>query len=319
MKPAPSITLIVFFCACAVADETQRPVETFYQNIDIQRHPRFATGGLQVNQQIHYQIQSSFELYAADEEGIQKVVQTVTETNLVKADPLSQAAFATALADLQGKRFTYQVRDDGTIVSMQGHKGNTKAVKVAPPQTQGVLVSTVIDEDGWKELAQLTLFQPPADRRRARSFVRKTTHDWGPLGSWYGDTNFTGRDFGREGRRFGYLHQLQYIPPNKATAKPHDLPFQIEGARFRMYEGGGEIQYSDRTNRVTRVHEVFDARGTVASTMLGVPSTVDVAESQVFNITITGQRRIGPQQSAVAGDRGETERQQRQRPRNNER
>ncbi len=275
------------------ADQADAPVETFYQRVDIQRYPRFAVGNMNVRQEIHYQIDSSFDLLAADDQGNREAVQTILETTLVKADPLSRAVFTQSLAELTGRKYVFQLNQFSEVVSMAGHRDNTKAVNVQQPQAKGVLVSSVIDEDGWKELAQLTLFQPPQDARRSRSFVRQTRHDWGSLGSWYGKTNFAGRKFGRDAKRFNYQHQLEYIAPNNAAAQGNNnLPFQIDHARFRTQEARGEIHYDEKQQRVTSVREVFHAIGTVGTTMLGVPSTVHVEEKQLFTITVTGQRTL---------------------------
>lgn len=280
-----------FFAAPLMAEEPDGPVETFYQQVDIQRNPQFAVQGVNIHQQIHYQILSSFDVYSPDANGNRKAVQTVSNATLVEADPLSQAVFTQSLAELQGRKFTYLVDKFSEVVSMEGHQDNTKTVDIQRPNSKGMLVSTVIDEDGWKELAQLTLFQPPATGRSARSFVRKTTHDWGSLGSWYGKTSFAGRVFGRDTKRFGYKHQLEYIPPDKEAIPANDpLPFKIDSAEFRAYEAWGEIHYNTKFQRVTSVREVFHARGTIATSMLGIASTVDVDEKQVFTINVTGQR-----------------------------
>ena len=206
-----------------------------------------------------------------------------------------------------GTKYTYEIDSFSEVVSMTGHKENREAVDFRKPRTQGVLVSNVIDEDGWKELAQLTLFQPPVlsrtSRRSARSFVRKTTHDWGSLGRWYGKTTFTGRPYGRDTKRFGFQHELEYLAPNQQgrvegkvgphkSAAENDLPFEIAQAQFKMYEGAGEIVYDTKEKRVKRASEVFHARGAIAATMLGLPTTVSLDERQIFTITITAARSL---------------------------
>ncbi len=289
------------------AEEPDAPVETFYQQVDIQRNPRFVVQGVNVNQMIHYQIFSSFDVYPPDQKGNRKAIQTIYDTKLVEADQLSQAVFQQSLAEMRGRKFTYQVDKFAELIKMEGHKDNTKVVDVQQPPSKGMLVSSVIDEDGWKELAQLTLFQPPDTGRPARSFVRKTTHDWGSLGSWYGATSFVGRSYGRSMKRFSYKHQLEYIAPDKDAAKANDpLPFQIDSAVFRLYEASGEIHYNEKDKRVESVREVFHARGSVSTTMLGVPTVVDVDEKQIFTIHVTGQRllriKTGREQSSSTSD-----------------
>ena len=74
------------------------------------------------------------------------------------------------------------------MISTKGHPDNVVAVNVQKLGSKGVLISNVIDEGCWKELAELTLFQPPELSRSSRSsrnsFVRKKEHDWGELGGW---------------------------------------------------------------------------------------------------------------------------------------
>lgn len=294
MKPIHCAAILVLCCAASsMADQPDGPAETFYQRVDIQRSPQFAVQGVNVNQQIHYRILSSFQVYPPDERGRRKAVQTITDATLVEADPLSHAVFTQSLSEMQGRTFTFQVGKFSEVVSMEGHQDNTKSIEVKKPKSKGMLVSSVIDEDGWKELAQLTLFQPPQTGQTGRSFTRKTTHDWGALGSWYGKTNFTPSAESRNKQKFSYQHHLEYIPPNKEAGKMQDaLPFEIESAKFRAYEAWGEIQYDTKHRRVTNVREVFHARGVIATSMLGIPSTVKVNEKQVFTIAVTGQRLL---------------------------
>ncbi|MGI9473749.1 MAG: hypothetical protein ACR2NZ_19565 [Rubripirellula sp.] len=204
----------------AITEKTSdSPVDSFYQEVDIQRFPRFFLQGMSVNQQIRCRITSKFDVYAADEKGKRKALQVITAAKLVEADSLSQAVFTQSLAEMVGTEYTFVIDAFSEVVSMTGQVGDVQAVEFRKPKTQGVLVSNVIDEDGWKELAQLTLFQPPklsrSSGRSSRSFVRKTTHDWGSLGSWYGKTTFTGRAYGRDTKRYGFQHQLEYRPPNR--------------------------------------------------------------------------------------------------------
>jgi hypothetical protein len=307
-----SVGFAAILCSLSVvplaAEEPPAPVETFYQQVDIQRYPRFSVQGVNISQQIHYQILSSFDVYPPDERGNRKAVQTVSNATLIEADPLSQAVFTQSLAAMQGRKFTFKVDKYSEVVLIDGHQDNSKAVEVQRPESKTLLVSTVIDEDGWKELAQLTLFQPPQTGRSRRSFVRKTTHDWGSLGSWYGKTDFTSRSAGRNKKRFSYQHQLEYIAPDKQAPKQTDsFPFQIDNAKFRVYEARGQIDYDEKYKRVTTVREVFHARGTIGTTVAGIPSTIEIDEKQIFTITVTGQRllKVDPSSQSTSGSRGE--------------
>jgi hypothetical protein len=302
---------IVFACAKVSADDSaqpldskqsidsERPIETFYQQVEILRQPQFSLQGMFIKQQIRYRIASTFELYEPDEKGTQRAVQTISETQLLEADPLSKVAFEQSLLEMRGHSFTYELDKFSRVLSIANTKDNTKTIELKKPKSTGMLMSTVIDEDGWKELAQLTLFQPP-DGRLSRQFSRKTTHDWGALGSWYGRTEFKGRTDRRTGQRFGYQHLLEYIPPNPEDAnKQGQLPFTITHANFRTYEAQGEIFYDSKNKRVTSVREVFHAKGSISADMLGAATNVDLEERQNFLIQITRQRTLNiPNKSA---------------------
>jgi hypothetical protein len=270
----------------------QTGVETFYQRVEILRTPKFSLQGMLIQQQIRYRILSTFELHPPDARGNRRVVQTIGETELLEADPLSRAAFASSLEDLRGKSFTYEVDRSIKVVSMQGHQPSQQAIELAQPRSQGFLVSTVLNEDGWKELVQLTLFQPPIGRSRQR-FSRQTTHDWGELGSWYGRTDFIRREEGRGRERYSFKHLLEYRPPVPIPGgQPSALPFAISSATFRTYEAIGEILYDAKSQRVSSTREVFHAQGTIAASVLGVPTQVELDERQEFQIEVTRARTL---------------------------
>lgn len=299
MKATCGAWLFVVLAAAAAlrADQPQQAVETFYQQVEIERQPRFSIQGVNVTQQIHYRIQSSFQVHPADKRGNRTAVQTISDAVLVAADPLSRAVFEQSLAAMPGQVFTYKLNKSWEVVSMEGHRENTTAVEVPQPDSsRGLLVSTVIDRDGWKELAQLTLFRPPQTGRPRRPFVRRTTHDWGSLGSWYGSTNFIAGKRVGERQRFSYQHNLEYIPPDgrdpKVTGGTGGLPLEIQNAKFRLYDAKGEIEFDRKHGRVRSVREVFHAGGTVSTSVLGIPSIVELDETQTFKITVTGQRLL---------------------------
>lgn len=268
--------------------------ETFYQQVEILRLPQFVLQGMFVNQQIRYRILSVFQLDPPDQRGHRSAVQTINEAALIEADPLSRAAFEQSLASMPGATFRYELDKLSNVVSMKNHRNNTQSIEVEnqPPRSQGFLVSTVIDEDGWKELAQLTLFQPPMGRL-SRSFSRPARHDWGALGSWYGKTDFVGSDAGRDRQRYDYKHLLEYRPPNPDDAEVQGaLPFTITRASFQTYEAFGEIYFDSNFQRVTFVREVFHAKGTIAANLLGTATDVVLDERQEFRIEVTPQRSL---------------------------
>lgn len=269
-------------------DPTSRS-ETFYQQVEIQRLPRFSIQGMLLNQQIRYRIHSTFELYPPDTRGHRIAKQTILDTFLLESDPLSRTAFEQSLIRMRGLCFTYELDKFSKVISMKNQRDSSEIVEVENPRSRGMLVTTVIDEDGWKELAQLTLFQPPVGRS-ARQFSRKTTHDWDALGSWYGKTDFVGRPAGKNRRRFDYQHTLEYQPPDASKPIRQKLPFEIQQADFKTYEAFGQIFYDTKQKRVSSAQEVFHAKGIVTAKMFGVATNVELQERQIFQIEVTAQR-----------------------------
>jgi len=274
---------------------SESPSATFYQNLEVQRFPQFMVQGLKTAQQIHYQVSSSFRVYAPDEDKYRKVEQKIESTKLVKADALSQAVFAQSLAAMKGRMLTYKVTESGEVLSVEGHEGNKQAIDIVKPKSKGMLISSVMDEDGWKELAQLTLFQPPKTTSK-KPFLRKTTHDWGSLGSWYGETQFKGATKSRKPKKYSYQHKLQYMPPMKkeGDASISMMGLTVEDAKFKVQKGAGEILYDHKQGHVTAVRELFHARGTVATKMLGNAATIAIDERQIFTIRVSGYQESKP-------------------------
>ncbi|QDV71342.1 hypothetical protein Poly24_50770 [Rosistilla carotiformis] len=289
-------TMLVLLLAFRIdaADETEGKVrEAFYQELEVQRQPQFRMQGIEISQQLHYQIVSWFQLYEPDAAGNQSVVQEIRDATLIAADPLSHTVFADALAQLKGRQLKYRVAADGSIFQFTGYVNRQDPVNVAAEDITGMLVSNVIDEDGWKELAQLTLFQPPKDSPGAKPFDQPTRHDWGSLGSWYGDTRF------QRGKRrgnlqgFGFVRQLQYLPPGNAAndAKPATA-LQVRDAKFATERADGQIVFDTRSDRVTTAHEWFSAKGTVTANVLGTDIVIELHERQQMAIRVKAEKFV---------------------------
>src|SRR5437016_3176927 len=60
-------------------------VQTLFQELDIQRAPKFAILGVVTGQELRYQLLSELRVGKADEKGFRPVEQTVKETRLTAA------------------------------------------------------------------------------------------------------------------------------------------------------------------------------------------------------------------------------------------
>ncbi len=185
---------------------------------------------------------------------------------------------------MRGQEFNYTLDKNNEIVKFTGPKDTRKAVKADGLTGEGFLLSSVMDDDGWKELAQLSFFVPPASLKRGDRFERKLTHNWGAMGSWYGKTIYTPLGQRSGEHRIDYAHYLHYVAPEKKTA---DLPFEITAASFKIEQASGSIQWDARLGRIVGATERFVVRGTVTTKLLGQSVEAQVAESQDFALRIT--------------------------------
>jgi hypothetical protein len=260
---------------------------TLYQDIDVQREPTISVEGMSMNQSLHYRIISRLLIEPQGNAGEQSVQQEVVATDLQAADEMSRAEYEKSLRELKGLVLTFHVGDDGRITSFKGHKDSRAATKLDRSDSAGFLVTSLIDEDGWKELTRLTFFRPKQQPGAQGSWQDQMTHDWGPLGKWLGLTTFTpGRNSSESLREYEYVHAMEYEPPRTEVGS---LPFQLKDADFEPLEAGGVIHYDPHLQQVTDVQERFHVRGTVNTEVLGQTAAVELEEHQVLTIRLMDQ------------------------------
>ncbi|MEX2175553.1 MAG: hypothetical protein WD872_14415 [Pirellulaceae bacterium] len=261
---------------------------TLFQEVDIQRAPRFAILGTAIAQDLHYKLLSELTIGAADEAGSFAVDQVVRQTQLLKADELSRSMFEQSLAELKGWQFHYKLNARREIALWKSSPPTGKrAAPVKPLGAEGFLVTSVMDEDGWKELAQLSFIVPDLQSRNA-SWSRSLSHDFEPLGSWYGETRFTPQGVEHGVLRIDFVHEMVYTPPAKGKDKGA-LPFTIKEAKFRPEAAGGTIDYDTRAKRVQRAQEHFHVKGVLTAEVLGQEAGIEVEELQTIGVRLTEQ------------------------------
>ena len=209
--------------------EQARSTATVFQEIDIQRTPKFAIFGAVSVQDLRYQLLSEVRVGEPDNKGVRSVGQLVYDTRLIKSDDLSRAMFEESLRALKGWQFTYKVSRRGEVVEwMTGPADGRKAVPVELKAAKGFLVTSVLDEDGWKEMAQLSFFVPDEQSVGSQTWSRQMTHDFGPLGSWYGETSFLPKETHNGVLRVDYIHHMTYKSPDKKSAVVCRLPLRTQ-------------------------------------------------------------------------------------------
>ena len=145
------------------------------------------------------------------------------------------------------------------------------------------MVSSVMDLDGWREMAQLS-FLLPADQRK--QWTDQMEHDWGELGTWVGETKFEKKGETNGLLRIDYIHQMRYRPGAKKGSK---LPFTIEEMAFESSEAGGRILFDRKKTRIDRLIERFQVSGNLAVSLLGSSVKLKVREIQTFELQLHDQ------------------------------
>jgi hypothetical protein len=259
--------------------------EILYQEIDIRRAPKFSILGSVTVQDLEYQMLSELKATPPDAAGSRTVEQYVLETKLLKADELSRPMFAQSLAALRGWHFTYKLIKGGEIAEWKSTPPDgRRTVKVEPPGGAGFLMTSVMDEDGWKEMAKLS-FQMPDTTSGSEPWVRQMSHDFGALGSWYGETRFVRKGTSEGLLQVDYTHDMKYTPPEKGKAVA-DSPLVITAADFKAEVAGGSYFYNAQANRVERLQERFLVRGAIQTELLGQTVEVEVEEDQMITVRI---------------------------------
>ncbi len=258
---------------------------TLYQQVEIQRYPRFSVSGFESTQSIRYLLLSRLEVEPPSD-GQRTVVQFVQDTQLLAADDLSRDAFAKSLEELKKQQFTYILNDRGEVISFTGHKANLATLPVDQTSISGFAMTSVIDKDGWKELAELTFLVPDPKAPANRPWQRQMNHDWGALGRWYGMTTLERGGSAKDLQEIKYTHEMTYVKPDAANGA---LPFRIVDARFEPQQAGGRLELDSRRQQVRLAQEVFEVRGEVQAELLGQTVEIQLSEKQLIELRILDQ------------------------------
>lgn len=238
---------------------------------------------LETISQSQYQFLSQLDVSDPDAEGVRTVGQTVLDTRLLKADELSQGQLEESLKKLKGWQFSYTLSKDGEVLKMMAGPADAPvAGKVAPKGTEGFIVTSVMDEAGWKELAQISFYVPDEQASGNKRHLRQMTHDFGPLGSFVGETSFVRKGMQQGLLRIDYSHKLAYRAPGKGAAIGGS-PITVSGADLRPEIAGGSIWYDQKAKRVRQAEDNFYVKGEIATNLAALP----VEEQQAMIVKLT--------------------------------
>ncbi len=262
--------------------------EKLYQEVHVTQRSRVSIQGLDFDGDLQYRVLSSLTVDRRNADSSLSVTQKVEQAEVIKADPLTQSIVGELLGKLVGTTFQIAVGPDGRVVDFQGAKGRVRAAAGNNPLGgQSFLMASIIDPDGWREIAELTFFRPLLPSEGGQTWDRAIKHSWGPLGSWNGKVVYarTGQDGALE--QFRYTFKLAYQAPKSGAS---ELPFQIARADFKHQEAGGTIAFDTAKGRVVQAEEHFPVKGNLTIGLLGQESPVDLDETQDFRIRILDQR-----------------------------
>jgi hypothetical protein len=194
--------------------------------------------GLDSRCDLRYAVLSSLTVHERND-GRLDVEQKIKAAKLLHADEVTQALFSDLLQKLTGTKFTMGFSPERELIQFEGAKDRLQVVG-GPAVGQAILLASLIDRDGWKELARYSFFQPHKPLRPGARWEQSMTHSWGFLGNWTGQVSF--KYAGQEGdlQRFPYAFKLTYVPP-KPEAR--DLLFPVARASFKHGEAGGTIYF----------------------------------------------------------------------------
>jgi len=273
---------------CGQTPSLHQPAEStgklLYQEVVVAQKSAFRVQGLDSCIDLRYRVLSSLAINERNG-GTLDVEQKIVAAKLLHADEGSQEVFSNLLQKLTGTKFTLSFGPDGELTRFDGAKDKPQAVG-GPAIDQAILLASLIDQDGWKEIARYSFFQPHKPVRSGSRWEKSMTHSWGFLGYWTGHVFF--RYAGQQGglQRFPYTFKLTYVPP-KPEARGMLLP--ISKASFKHGEAGGTIYFDSGKRRVSHVEELFHVKGQMSIELLGQNLPVELDEEQRFQIRLLEQ------------------------------
>jgi hypothetical protein len=257
--------------------------DTFRQDLLITRKPNLRMSGVEFASLLQYRVLSRFQVQKVWPDGSRTVQQKVEDAKLLQADALTQPVLAGPVAQLPGTTFTLHLNPRLEVTQLLGVPEPAHVAAVQGPLGQGFQMTSLLDADGWKEMAQATFFQLEQTPQPQQRWARPMSHGWGPLGRWDGQVHYQYQGAKGDTHRIAYALQLVHRPPTGAAP---GLPFQLAGAQFQPPEAAGVIVFDTGRGRVSGAEERFRIRGRLQVVVLGQSVPVEVDEEQVFHLRV---------------------------------
>ena len=144
-----------------------------YQEVVVAQKSVCRVQGIDSRCDLRYSVLSSLTLHERNNGGLD-VEQKIEAAKLLQADAATQAVFSDLLQKLTGTTFTIGFDSARELNRFEGAKDTVQAAG-GPAVGQAILLASLIDRDGWKELARYSFFQPHKPLRSGARWER--THD----------------------------------------------------------------------------------------------------------------------------------------------
>jgi hypothetical protein len=254
-----------------------RQGEKLFQDLRVVQKPSFVVQGIPITSSLQYRVVSSFTVQKASADKM-IVRQRIESGQLLEADALTRGLLAPLVAKLAGTESTIELDARMDVISFTGTAGKPQMGGLNLPGVQGLQMASLLDADGWKELAQLTFFQPNRLLDAGAKWTKPLTHNWGALGNWTGKANYVYLGRKKSLHQVDYALQLAYQAPKGGGL--------VTDAAFRPVQAGGAIIFDADKGKVVQAQERFQVRGQLTINLLGQNTVVDLEEDQLFFIRI---------------------------------
>src|SRR5262245_10585272 len=258
------------------------PGDHFFQELTVTQKPTFKVQGIAVPSQLQYQIMSRFTVKDASADGSLVVEQKVVSAKLLFADELTKPGVTGAVAQLPGATYTLHLTPKMDVTRFEGAVAGPKVGALQFDGGLGVQMTSLLDRDGWKELAQSTFFQMDEPLQSGARWSKPHTHNWGSLGAWSGKIHYaySGQQDGYHKIAFG--SQLAF----KAAAASQLGLLTVQSADFKSPQSGGTLFFDAVKGKVVAAEERFRVTGVLNASLLGQNTPIEIDEDQHFLIRI---------------------------------
>lgn len=254
--------------------------DVLFQELIVTQRPTYVVQGLPVTAFLQYRVVSRFSVKERKDDGSLVVEQKIEAAKLLQADDFTRPTVAGSVAKMPGTRYTLHFNPKMEITKFEGGAGEGQLMQIAAGL--GMQMATLLDRDGWKELDQATFFQMNGELKPDARWSKPLEHNWGPLGSWKGQTlyQYLGEEKGLQ--KISYGLQLAYQAPKGGGAGL--MP--VNAANFQQPNAGGMLLFDAGRGRVVAAEERFRVKGLININLLGQNTPVGIDEDQHFLIRI---------------------------------